>query len=125
MAKVFSYRRTQTCIYDFAVVGGAIGTYPMGIFFPANTLVVLATMQVLVAPNSGTGLHQISIGWTGNNTAITAAFAPGVAALNLVPDFTFINPVTPAAVEITFSISVDNLTQGRMIISIDGIEKTI
>src|SRR3990167_10515175 len=101
MAKVKTSWRSFDFIYDFAVDGGLIGTLPMGVFLPANFLIPLATIQILTTLNSGTGLHQVSVGWTGNNTAITAAFAPGVPAFNLVPDLTFINPVTTAPVELT------------------------
>lgn len=137
MANAFikSALQVQSAEYDFAKLGGAIGTIPLGIYVPKKSTTFFATIDPIQVFN-GVGA-TISFGWQprGNATApdpvgIWAAFLANV----LVPGGpSFGNTALLAApfynssfdYELTMSIGVAPVTTGKLVVNLFYVEKQI
>ncbi len=114
--------------WNFAVNGGAIGTYGTGIFIDEFSVITDLWLDQNVALASG-GLATVSIGYAIAGVPVApTAFMPAVAFGGPYTPFRTTNPtgvLISAAIEITFSIAVANLTAGRMLFMIEYFNKDI
>jgi len=126
-----SPRFLKSFIYNFAVDGGAVGTFTTSWLLPIFTNIQSITVNLAIPFTSG-GSATIAFGYQGANTALMPATA--IATLNaygaggtfssltisnalMFPDF----PVNPPAVSVpvTMTVGTAALTAGFIIVAID------
>lgn len=115
MAILQSSRDSQVAGYNFNDVGGAIGTYRLGLFIDSFSLVDFFFVQPKVGFTSA-GLATISFGYISNGASFPASI---VAATPFGGPFPVISPTgftNSSPLEITMSIAVAPLTGGSCLV---------
>lgn len=127
MAKTTVSLKQVSFRYNFANDGGAVSTIPMGVFLPANAIILKQIITVETPLTSGGGA-TFKTGWTGNNGAIGGtAVAYGnfntlapldmalwhMLAITADPSYTF--PVTVGSVELNITIGNAAITAGAFV----------
>lgn len=117
MAAITQSRKSISFVYDFAVNGGTVGTFNMGVFLPQNVIIYFGYAKVVTTLTSG-GLATLAIGVGSatfslvDHTAVSnftaGAIIPGIDLL-AAPKTNYVTN------ELTFTIEVANLTAGKLV----------
>lgn len=106
--------------FDFAKLGGAVGTYALGVKIPAGAVIVNAFATVLTAGDSADDTATIAVHVESANDIFTAAAVSGAPWSTTgqkqgIPDYATVADykTTTAERDITVSIAVQALTAGK------------
>lgn len=123
MAKIVSSRKTLSGDYNFAVSGGLQGTFATGVFVPANAVINRFSCKTIASlASGGAAIVSFNQGIAGVDllTAIGfGAFSIGTALQGV--DFDA-NPQIAASFEVVMTLTVADLTAGRIIFEIEFTE---
>ncbi len=106
--------------FDFSKVGGAVGTYNMGVRLPAGAVIVNAFADVITAPTSADSTATIAVAVESANDIFTAAAVSGAPWSTTgrkqgIPDLATVADYKKTTVErqATVAVAVQALTAGK------------
>lgn len=127
MRKISQSYKLYSCVYDFTLYGGSIGSYPSDFYIPINTSVISVVYRI-ITPCTSLGSAEASLGYTGN----LEAFLPQQDLTSNALDVA--NVVTPAqgyafpntgVAQLIFTIAVAALTAGKVVFTVTTFEGDI